>query len=47
MRVLVLWSPRNGFLHRASLGGGACQGRSGGGMGEVTKVELKTFALPS
>ena len=47
VRVLVMWSPRNGFLQQASLGGGACQGRGGGGMGEVTKVKLKMFALPS
>ena len=47
VRVLVVWNPRNGFLQQASLGGGACQGRGGGGMGEVTKVKLKMFALPS
>ena len=47
MRVLVVWSPRNGFLHQAFLGGGACQGCSGGGLGEVKKVKLKMLALPS
>ena len=38
VRVLVLWSPGNGFLHQVSLGGGACQGPGRGGMGEVMKV---------
>lgn len=47
VRVLVVWSPRSGFLHQASLGGGAGQGPGGGGMGEVTKVKLKMFALLS
>ena len=47
VRVLILWSPRNGFLHQASLGGGTCQGWGGGGMGEVMKVKLKRLALPS
>ena len=42
-----MWSPRSGFLHQASLGGGAGQGPGGGGMGEVTKVKLKMFALLS
>ena len=47
VRVLVVWSSRNGFLQQASLGGGACQGWGGGGMHEVTKVKLKMFDLPS
>ena len=47
MRLLFAWSPRNGFLHQACLGGGACQGRGWGGLGEVKKVKLKMFALPS
>ena len=42
-----MWSPRSGFLHQASLGGGAGQGPGGGGMGEVRKVKLKMFALLS
>ena len=30
-----------------SLGGGACYGWAGGGIGEVKKVKLQMFALPT
>ena len=47
VRVLVMWSPRNGFLQQASLGGGACQGWAGGGIEEIKKVKLKMYVLPT